>query len=368
MGVTYFLPATIRSAPRAVELQLTGRLQLESSSQRFVSSRFTYWRPLTLTAVNNLPHYSAFDGCLRSDQILFPELPFSESRMPDWYLHVADEPSPQNVGEKIGIGVEPMCEIALYRIADGFRLRHSCTGEFDITANGSTIVWYPLASAKPEMARIDVLGRVLSVALHMTGVLTLHGSAVAFGKSGAAFLAPKHHGKSTLAAALVRAGARMLSDDSVAVDLRVPATMRFGVPSMRLCGDSAQRLIDAETPQRIGIDGKHIVDHKSAESMTAAGVALSAIYLLHPIVPGGHDAPASRTKLPVSQAAISILAHAKIGTLLGKGEASVTFEMAASLARLVPVYRLDIVRDFDEIENVVDSIMAWHDETVPTGR
>jgi hypothetical protein len=314
-----------------------------------------------------LPYYTAFGGCLQSEQLLFPELPFSESEVPHWSLRVADEPCDHPVGEMVGAGLEPHCEIALYRIPDGFRLRHSCTGDFDITTNGSRIVWYPRADAIPEMGRIDVLGRVLSVALHMSGVLSLHGSAVAFEQSAVAFLAPKHHGKSTLAAALLRAGARLVSDDTVAVEPSAPVTIHSGVPSMRLCGDSAQKLIGAETPQRVGIDGKHIVDHRGADAVVPDKTPLSAIYLLESVVRGVGAPAASRSRLPVSQAAISIVTHVKIGSLLGKAEATVVFDRAVTLAHLVPVYTLEVVRDFTRIDDAVDMIMGWHDGLASVG-
>ena len=179
-------------------------------------------------------------------------------------------------------------------------------------------------------------------------------------KGAVAFLAPKHHGKSTLAAALLRAGARLVSDDTVAVEPSPPVTVRSGVPSLRLCSDSAQKFIGAETPHRFGIDGKHIVDHKGADLVMLGQTPLSAIYLLQPVVRGVGAPAASRTRLTVSQAAISILSHAKIGALLGKAEASVVFDRAVTLAHLIPVYRLEVVRDFDQIDDAVDTIMGWH--------
>jgi hypothetical protein len=304
--------------------------------------------------------YSVFGGCLRSEQLLFPELPFSDSETPHWSLHIADEPCERRIGEMVGAGFESNCEIVLYRIPNGFRLWHSCTGDFDIIANGSRIVWYPCDGAKLEMGRIDVLGRVLSVALHMSGLLTLHGSAVAFEQGVVAFLAPKHHGKSTLAAALLRAGARLVSDDTVAVEPNPPAAVRSGVHAVRLCSDSAEKFIRAETPQRFAIDGKHVVDHKGADLVLLGQAPLSAIYLLQPVLRGVRAPAASRTRQSVSKAAISILAHVKIGSLLGKAEASIVFDRAVTLAHYTPVYRLEVVRDFDQIDDVVDTILSWH--------
>lgn len=313
-----------------------------------------------------LPRYTTFAGCLSSDRLLFPELPPSNAQVPDWSLRVSDEPAGGDVGELLGTWPEPYCNIQLFRMADGFRLRHSCTGEFDIIANGARIVWYPCVGAQLEMARSDVLGRVLSIAFHAAGLVTLHGSAVAFDRGAIAFLAPKGYGKSTLAAALLRAGARLVTDDMVAVELGPPAIARSGVHSMRLCDDSAERLIGGETPKRLGMDGKHVVDHAASGSVVLDREPLSAVYLLKPVTSTSTpNAPAvRRTRLFGSPAAISLISYAKIGALLGGSEASTLFTRSAALARTVPVYTLEVVRDFERMDDVVESIWGWH--TDPT--
>jgi hypothetical protein len=312
-----------------------------------------------------MPYYATFGGCLRSDQLLFPELPLSSKRLSDWSLRVASEPSDGDAGELLGVWPETFCTIELYLKAEGFRLRHSCTGEFDITADGTEIVWYPCPGAKMEMGQIDVLGRVLSVALHAAGALTLHGSAVAFEQGVVAFLAPKHHGKSTLAAALIREGARLVSDDTVAVELGLPVLARSGVHSMRLCSDAAERLIGEARQRRLGVDGKHIVNHADPRSVMLGVAPLSAIYMLLPTSGNGVESPATRRRLPSTQAAISVLSHTKIGPLLGKSEAGKVFDRAVKLADRVPVYALEVVRGFDKLSEAVDTIMAWHTTAVP---
>lgn len=307
-----------------------------------------------------MPHYTTFGGCLRSEQLLFPELPLTPARTPDWSLRVADEPADAQLGELLGVWPEAYCKIELYRIPGGFRLRHSCTGEFDITADGASLVWYPGAGAKTEMAQSDVLGRVLSVALHAAGALTLHGSGVELEQGVVAFLAPKHHGKSTLAAALVREGARLVTDDMLAVELGPPALVRAGVHSMRLCSDAAERLIETDRPRRSAIDGKHVVDHSGSESVMLGMAPLAGIYLLQPVSAARVGDAASRRRLSSTQAAMALLSHAKIGPLLGKSEARILFDRAVALASDVPVYALEIVRDFDRMSDAVDSIMEWH--------
>ncbi len=68
--------------------------------------------------------------------------------------------------------------------------------------------------------RADLLGRVMALAAHADGRLTLHASAVSVAGRAVAFVGPKHAGKSTLALALVRKGARLLTDDTLVVRLQ----------------------------------------------------------------------------------------------------------------------------------------------------
>jgi hypothetical protein len=131
------------------------------------------------------------------------------------------------------------------------------------------------------------------------------------------------------------------------------------VYSVRLNRDSASRLFDEEIGERRALDGKHVIDYAPDFSPPADRIPLSAIYLLKPVT-AGSDAAASRSRLSASQAAMSILANAKIGMLLGKEQTQRAFECSVTLARSVPVYSLEVVRDFERIEEVVELISGWH--------
>jgi hypothetical protein len=57
---------------------------------------------------------------------------------------------------------------------------------------------------------------------------------------------------------------------------------------------------------------------------------------------------------------MALVQHAKIGALLGKSEAPVLFERAVAAARAVPIYTLDFVRDFAQVDHIVGQLMEWH--------
>ena len=85
-------------------------------------------------------------------------------------------------------------------------------GRFRIDAAAQKI-WFTFGSANRELLRLPLLGPVIATFLHLTGTFVLHASAVAAPFGVVAFLGDKGAGKSTTAAALLRRGLDMVSDD-----------------------------------------------------------------------------------------------------------------------------------------------------------
>jgi len=304
--------------------------------------------------------YRVFGGVLRSE-LEFPELRRTHAAFPDWTL-VCGAPSDlaassvASLGEPLGeANVDHGVDVRSYRVADGFRLAYDDSGVFDISGDGRRITWHPMPTADLAAVRLDVLGRVLAFTLHASGWLTLHGSAVALSSGAIAFLAPKGSGKSTLAFAMMRAGATLLSDDTVAVDSSTPLYVRPGVESVRLLNDSAERLAGrASVASSLG-KATFAADHR-LEPITR--VPLDAVYLLESAAP---DAPCvERELLGGPPAVFGVLAETKIGSLLGGTEAHTLFDRVVTLAENASVYRLRVARNYDALDLVVDTIMDWH--------
>lgn len=305
--------------------------------------------------------YSVFGGCLLS-AIPFPELRLLRGRMPDWTLRRAELSLTSRRVDLLGEDrVDVNVRVRLFRTADGFRLDYDDTGTFDVLDGGARILWYAGNDVRPEAVRLDVLGRVLPVALHASGALCLHGSAVAIQGRGIAFLAPKLHGKSTLAQALVAAGARMASDDVVPVYAGHPPRMAPGVPSARLWSDALEHL-GARMPSAIAADEKHTLDLPPNERLMLEPLPLAAVYLLKPTELPAAESPAHRTQLPPLQAALALLREAKLGALLGQSEAGVLLDRVVALAGTVPVYTLELARGWEQLPFVVAQLLAWHQE------
>ena len=208
--------------------------------------------------------------------------------------------------------------------------------------------------------RADVTGRVMAVALHASGHLCLHGSAVATAGGAIAFLAPKFHGKSTLALALTRAGAKLLTDDVVPVDPRTPIQAVPGVHQVKLWQDSATHFgVDRETPRP---GSKHLLHDFDDPMLSNDRTPLAAIYLLSPvIVEDGAAAPTvSRARMHSVPSALALVRHSIMGSMLSGLEAQRVIDRATAVAEAVPVYQLTVAAGMERIGDTVDQLLAWH--------
>lgn len=305
--------------------------------------------------------YAAFGGLLETPVPLtvLRQAPPGE---PTWRLRatpaVHSEPF---VGEYLGEAtVQKEIRVRLYCGEAGFSLQYDDTGRFDISADGAEITWYAPPDAAIEKAELDISGRVLATALYASGTLCLHGSGVVISGEGIAFLAPKFHGKSTFAHTLVAAGARLVTDDVLAVEPGPPTIMRPGVQRIRLWSDAAARLASEWVPVGQTADAKHLIDAFDEERLLLETAPLNAIYLLSPVRPGQQSQAAERQLVPVMQAGLSVLKNATLGALLGRSEATRLLHRSYAIAEHVPVYTLRYVRDFERIGEVVERILEWH--------
>jgi hypothetical protein len=305
-----------------------------------------------------MPDYSVYGGSL-SSEIPFETLP-PGSGAPRWKLRRASgEPLAADLQQLGEDQVDATTRVRLYRHSGGFRLEYDDTGVFDVDATGTLIDWYAGRRTVAEAVQLDVLGRVLPTAMHASGALCLHGSAVELGDGAVAFLAPKRHGKSTLAHALARAGARVVTDDVVAIDLEPEPRMRPGVPQLRLLRDSAKHLGGSDDALA-GAGGKVVVQPDGSSRTARAELPLAALYLLQPMRVELAAESAERVPLAGVAAAMALLPQARLAPLLGKSEASVLLDRAVRVAAVVPTYTLRVARDFARLDEVVSRLLSWH--------
>lgn len=92
------------------------------------------------------------------------------------------------------------------------------TAIFLIT-EGQKIVVSPMIEAEEDKIRLYILGTCMGAILIQKRILPLHGSALAINGKAYAFIGDSGAGKSTLAAALIKKGYALMSDDVIPVSL-----------------------------------------------------------------------------------------------------------------------------------------------------
>lgn len=307
--------------------------------------------------MSDYPLYTVFGGAFRS-AVPFDDLPASTAQTADWTLIEAGAfggARGEQLGEDIVYGTTL---VRGFRTGSGYALEFDDTGRFEISENGATITWYRPPDAVLDSARADITSRVLALALHARGVFSLHASAVSLPVGGLTFMAPKHHGKSTLCSALVLAGARALSDDTVPVRPGNPTLISPGLPRLRLWSDSAARLFGVE-PKDDTVR-KRLMDELDETRIETRSIPYAAAYVLAPVTGLPDGSAVARVPLDPVSATIALIAHSKLGPVLAGSESPAMLALASEIARSVPVYTLHIVRDLDRIEEVARTIIDWH--------
>ena len=124
-----------------------------------------------------MPDYFVFGGCLRSE-LTFPELTQAHGRAPDWFLRIGTLSRNDDAEVLSDVELSSTCRIRLTRGDGWFRYSHSCSGSFDVFAEGKRIFFEPAAHGDLNGARADFISRILLYCVDHTSITWLHGSAV----------------------------------------------------------------------------------------------------------------------------------------------------------------------------------------------
>jgi hypothetical protein len=305
-----------------------------------------------------VPAYRVFGYGLHSD-IELPELsPASNSIPVEWEIHSARASFVGDLGSALGSeAVYDGVQVRAFSMGEVRRLVFDDSGTFEIRPRNRRITWFPGSRASMAAVRADLLGRVLALAAHTDGHLALHASAVAIDGLGIAFLGRKHAGKSTLAMALVRGGARLITDDTLVVrcDAGGSVLAAPGVQRVRLWQDSARAL---QADVEIAEGPKPTIRCLTRSERMLDSVPLAACYVIDG--EGAGAAAVTRRRLSHPAAAIAYVRCSKLGALMGGSESAAVLERAANLTRAVPVFAATVRRDLGALDALAASFIEWH--------
>ena len=241
----------------------------------------------------------------------------------------------------------------IYRYDGGYAVWHEAIGWFLVDPDRPSIAIPPAVDEVRREERTWGLPGGLCVA--ESGGIPLHASAVDVGGSAILFSAPGGHGKTTMAAAFMRAGYRLLADDMSACWLDPEPVVCPGPAVIRLRRDVHERLELSEFERVTEDDEKvHLMLSQSArgsgESIPIAGI----VFLRDPALPALED----RTSMGAIGAAESLANLWNVTFSLPTSTARQrTFQKTAALADQVSIWEMHRAATFDELPDAVDAVI-----------
>ena len=219
---------------------------------------------------------------------------------------------------------------------DGYVYRIYRIGDFSITADQTVMTCLPLPDVEEELMEVLLGGHILASLVMLQGSLVLHASAVEHDGRAVAFVAQSGGGKSTVAAMVCRAGARVVTDDVLRVEDRTGEITCFrGARALRLRSTSrAVALVDGGS-DRVSADGRQL--HEPTPTRHDE-MPLTGIFLLRL----NDAANPQRSRCDTKEAIFQLMPHLRVGGWTDPGTRSRHLDQLASVVERTPTYALDI--------------------------
>lgn len=130
-----------------------------------------------------------------------------------------------------------------YRVEHGYLLRFPNLADFEVSANGLTVVCFPAPDVRDATPEHLYRNQVLPLLLSKLGKLVFHASAIETADGAIAFLGESGRGKSTLAAHFALNGHRVLTDDVLMLEPSAGGYLALpSQASIRLWADSGKMI------------------------------------------------------------------------------------------------------------------------------
>lgn len=274
---------------------------------------------------------------------------------PDLTFSIGVPPSPAQPGARLYSSPwrDETGESALYldRFPGTDVLRFPGTADFYLEPG--CITGHLLDPGGRELMELRLLGPVLSYWLERLGIPVLHAAAVRIGDGAVGFLAPSGGGKSSLAAALLQAGAPLLTDDVLPVEESAGTFLaRPGFPQMRMEPDSARRFL-GRTDGLASISPDDSKLHVPVDAFCGMATPLAGLYLVE-------RRPGPLEILPLSrrEAVVELVRHSFSPYLVeAVGLQPRRLDLFVRLVRQVPVHRLLCPTGFEHLPQAAEALL-----------
>jgi hypothetical protein len=245
------------------------------------------------------------------------------------------------------------------RLRDGsFYLCWQDLFEFRVSADGRSIIAHPLNETPWEVFHTYLLGVVLSFALILNGLEPLHATVVVREGLAVALLGDCGHGKSTLAAACLREGYQLLTDDLLIVR---PAGDKFlaypGAPRIKLFPEAARTLL-GEAVRGVAMNQwtTKLIIPLNRQQYCRSAVALRALYVLRPPIARFRVKKARWRTMSPRSAVLALVVNTFNAHIKDPLRLSRQFDLVSNLATRIPVRSLTYPQDLDRVTDVVKMI------------
>jgi hypothetical protein len=246
------------------------------------------------------------------------------------------------------------------RLRDGWDyLRWSGLFEFLVSACGHRVIGRPLRGEPDEAFQTYLLGQVLSFALIKMRIEPLHATALVVDGKAVVLLGDCGYGKSTLGAAFLRAGARLLTDDLLVVRAEANGYVAFpGPPRIKLFPDVARTVLGDVSGTPMNPATSKLVIPLGPGQSSPTSRAVRAVYVLRP--PASRSVSQSiriRTLRP-RQALLKLIGNTFNTVIRDRERLARQFFQATRLAAAVPVKSLSYPKQLSSLPLVVEAVCA----------
>ena len=227
-----------------------------------------------------------------------------------------------------------------------------------IDRTGGRVALHLDADADPGIQQLVVSGLLLSLTLAIRGQTLVHASAVETGGRALAVMGPSGAGKSTLAAVLCRAGARLLSDDQLRIDVTAEPRCWRSAVHLRARQHGLGSLVAETSPTtRDSADGRTLIE----PPLSGDGSCLLAAVVAPSFDPTSRQVAVERLD-GISAATAILAARAVPGTLSDAWEVA-AFHRALDIVASVPVWRVVLPWGAEYFDDIAQELLAL----VPAG-
>lgn len=249
---------------------------------------------------------------------------------------------------KWGPTAERPFEVRLFRTDRGFRVWIPDSGWYEVNVDARSVT---VPSDADEIRREERLWSVPATLLLLArGDLPLHAAAVEVNGEAIVLAAPGTFGKTTLAAAFLSAGYRLLSEDVTCIQLGGGPEVVPGPAMLRVRRDVAEQ-IEVANVHRLA-ESEHRVHFAVDESLRGdcSPVPLRAIVFLRIADDGFSIEPTTSTAAVRDLWSLS-------GTLPTDRDRTHSFAAAAELVRSIPVVNLFRPLRYEELQHTIEFLV-----------